>query len=206
MNIYSIYRARNKFTGIVYIGFTSKTLAQRKTDHKQKALLYEGQTKFYKAIREFGWDAFIWELIYQAKESVDLPYLSHTLKVMEPHFIEEYDSINNGYNSQTGGMYFPVMRGEDHPLYNKGHSDESCKKISDNHHDVSGKNNPMYGRLGKDNPRSIKFWAISPDGIRYEGVGIRDFCKYHNLTRPLVISVMNGSQSHHKGWTFGRLI
>jgi hypothetical protein len=31
-------------------------------------------------------------------------------------------------------------------------SDERKKKISDNHADVSGKNNPIFGRFGKDHP------------------------------------------------------
>ena len=35
--------------------------------------------------------------MYQSKDR------EHTLKTMEPYFINEYDSFNNGYNSTIGG-------------------------------------------------------------------------------------------------------
>ncbi|MFW9899660.1 MAG: NUMOD3 domain-containing DNA-binding protein [Candidatus Thorarchaeota archaeon] len=41
------------------------------------------------------------------------------------------------------------MKGENHPLYNKGHSEESKQKISNTRKKLSiakGKNNPMYGK------------------------------------------------------------
>lgn len=39
---------------------------------------------------------------------------------------------------------------ENHPMYNQSPSKETRQKISDNHADVSGKNNPMYGRKRLD--------------------------------------------------------
>jgi len=44
------------------------------------------------------------------------------------------------------------IKKENHPMYGKHHSEESRKKIKQNHQDLRGKNNGMYGvhRLGKD--------------------------------------------------------
>ena len=62
--------------------------------------------------------------------------------------------------------------GENNGMYGKHHSDETKKKLSENHYDCSGENNPMYGkhhskescekmsahRMGEDNP----FYGKSP--------------------------------------------
>jgi group I intron endonuclease len=93
-SIYSIYKATNTINGKVYIGFDSKW-PKRQIVHKSnhKKVNY----KFYNAIRKYGWDNFEWTLIYQSKDR------EHTLKIMEPHFIQEYDTFVNGYNSTLGG-------------------------------------------------------------------------------------------------------
>ena len=94
MNIYSIYRVTNIVNNKVYIGFTSNLNIRIQT-HKKRLHLYN--FKFYAAIKKYGWDNFVWEEIYQSKD------LSHTKNVMEPYFIEHYDSYHIGYNSTLGG-------------------------------------------------------------------------------------------------------
>jgi group I intron endonuclease len=94
MNIYSIYKATNKFDGKCYIGFATnfkKRVTRHKTDSKTK------NNKFYYSIRKYGWDNFVWEVLYQSKDKI------HTLKVMENFFIVQYDSYTNGYNETLGG-------------------------------------------------------------------------------------------------------
>lgn len=39
------------------------------------------------------------------------------------------------------------------PMLGKSHSEQSRKKISENHHDVCGKNNPMYGKKHSEETR-----------------------------------------------------
>lgn len=93
--IYTIYRATNTITGKVYIGFDS-SWPKRKSEHKgdaKRGIKY----KLYNSIRKYGWDKFVWEPIYQS-----LDY-THTLTIMEPLFIAEYDSLANGYNGNKGG-------------------------------------------------------------------------------------------------------
>lgn len=94
MIIYSIYKCVNKLNGKVYIGFDSKW-PNRQQEHKYN-INFRNQ-KFYRAIRKYGWNNFQWDIIYQSFDG------EHTLKVMENHFITEYDSYNNGYNETLGG-------------------------------------------------------------------------------------------------------
>lgn len=92
--ICSIYKCTNLINGKIYIGFTID-LHRRKAVHLSSSK--KEDTKFYRAIRKYGAENFIWEVIYQSLD------FDHCLKVMEPYFIAEYDSYRSGYNSTHGG-------------------------------------------------------------------------------------------------------
>lgn len=102
MKIYTIYKATNKRNGKVYIGFT-KNWPHRINGHNYDRRHGISTNKsFYNAIEKYGWDSFDWEPIYQSQD------FRHTLKVMEPYFIDEYRSWVgftdcNGYNVTRGG-------------------------------------------------------------------------------------------------------
>jgi group I intron endonuclease len=145
MNIYRIYRATNTISGKVYIGFTSGPLRGRMTTHKHNCFTRLYKNKFYDAIRSYGWDKFVWEEIYLAKESVKAQQ-SHTLKVMEDYFIQEYDSLNNGYNIAPGGGGFPDTTGANNPMFNKNHKKESIALMKKNRTGkTAGADNGMWG-------------------------------------------------------------
>lgn len=102
MDIYSIYKATNLLNGKCYIGFDSNwPKRQEKHFHWAFYITLKKHKEYYysihKALREFGKDFFTWEIIYQSQDS------KHCLKVMEPYFIKEYDSFQNGYNMTSGG-------------------------------------------------------------------------------------------------------
>lgn len=119
MNIYSIYKATCVITNQSYIGFDSNW-PNRKKEHNRE---YKKQSniKFYNAIKKYGWQNFIWEVIYNSKDG------EHTLNVMESHFITEYDSMLNGYNTTGGGRRGPILFGESNGMYGKTHSNEIKK-------------------------------------------------------------------------------
>jgi len=102
MVIYSIYKATNKVNNKVYIGFDYNWPSRKQThfyNHRSKSC---PKWAFYGALKKYGWDNFIWEVIYQSKEK------EHTLKTMENYFINEYRSYIGfsgcmGYNSTLGG-------------------------------------------------------------------------------------------------------
>ena len=115
MCIYSIYKATNRITGKVYIGFDSNW-PNRKNNHLHKH--NKLNTKFYNSIRKHGWNNFVWEIIYQSIDG------EHCLQTMEPYFIKDYNSLSEGYNMTMGGE--GVMLG-------RKHSAESTKKMSKSH-------------------------------------------------------------------------
>jgi hypothetical protein len=47
-----------------------------------------------------------------------------------------------------------------------------------------------------------RFIAISPDGIKYEGLGYTKFALLHNLEPSNVNRCLNGKRKQTKGWTF----
>jgi group I intron endonuclease len=86
-------------SGKHYIGKTINAKA-RKREHlcNSKVLI----TKFYSAIRKYGLESFEYEVLF---ESVLLTNdeLNILLNEKEKHFIQMFDSFNNGYNLTLGG-------------------------------------------------------------------------------------------------------
>jgi hypothetical protein len=79
---------------------------------------------------------------------------------------------------------------------------ETRRKISKNHADVSGKNNPMFGKL----TGIPKLWLITfPDGHREKILGLNRFCKQHKLTRNRMKVVAKGLQEKYKGFTCSQI-
>lgn len=88
-----IYRARNIINGKVYIGQTkNKRFKYRIKEHVKNAC--DGKNscpKFYRAIRKYGQDNFVWEIICECYNPVDL-------NKAEDIFIELYLYRKNSYN------------------------------------------------------------------------------------------------------------
>lgn len=100
----------------------------------------------------------------------DVAYSKEELDFREDYWIVYYDSINNGYNHKRGGANGSpseetkqkmsiANKGENNSFYGKTHTEEtkqkirianknriwteeSKRKLKENHRDVSGKNNP----------------------------------------------------------------
>lgn len=85
-----VYKHTLKETGQVYIGQTNNI------KNRWKPSAYKNCIKFYNAIQKYGWDNFEHEIL------VDELTLEEANE-LETKFIIEYDSINNGFNLNTGG-------------------------------------------------------------------------------------------------------
>ena len=135
MDIYSIYKVTNNTNGKIYIGFDSNW-PNRKYSHKKRYTEQNHKkTKFYNAIRKYGWDNFNWEVIYQSLDP------EHCKNVMENYFITEYKTYIgfvdcNGYNMTLGGdgsigVAVSQITRQKLSMSNMGHkvSDETKRKI-----------------------------------------------------------------------------
>ena len=101
-----IYKITNKINGKVYIGQTIRSLDDRWQQHLRNAK--NGvQTHFYHAIRKYGEENFIPEIICSANTKEEL-------NVLETYYIQEYDAIDLGYNMIDGGnnnvMFIPEVK------------------------------------------------------------------------------------------------
>ena len=94
-NNYIIYKVQNECMGEVYIGATTSSLNERKLDHIQKANKETGH-QFQEEIATYGEDTFIWEQIDTAENINELAR-------KEKEYIFQYNSKEEGYNSDAGG-------------------------------------------------------------------------------------------------------
>ena len=85
-----VYKHTLKETGQVYIGQTNNI------KNRWKPSAYKQCVKFYNAIQKYGWDNFEHEIL---ANNLTLEEANE----LETKFIIEYNSINNGFNLNTGG-------------------------------------------------------------------------------------------------------
>ena len=124
---------------------------------------YSHETKLYKAMNKYGYANFKIELVEQVDD--------YKLNEREQYWIATYDTINNGYNISPGGDGGPLFAGHKHSEATKQKISTRCSKLKwftngiqdvmrevcpDGYRpgrtnlDVSGCNNPMYGKIPKN--------------------------------------------------------
>ena len=118
-------------TGIksYYVGQTVKTIEAR-AGLNGSNYLNNPESKFCRAIKKWGWDAFTVSILVENIQTYE------ELNMLEIKYIEEYNSYNDGYNSNLGGGSQNGFK----------FSEESRKKMSDAKKGMFvGDKNPMYG-------------------------------------------------------------
>lgn len=145
-----IYKITNKVNGKVYIGQTIKGFDKRYNSCGsgiERVYNYHMKNKKNKksyndhllnSIKKYGLESF--EVI----KVLDIAFSRIELDIKEKHYIDLYKSCNEsfGYNKTLGGEGISGYE----------YTETQKQKMSENHADVSGKNNPMYGKLGKLSP------------------------------------------------------
>lgn len=117
--------------------------------HKAKSFTnkYKGSGKLIReAFKKYGINNFSVELIEWC-DSED------SLNERERYWISKYNATEdpNFYNLSNGGEGFGGLSGDKNPAKRP----DVRKKMSENHADFSGKNNPNYGGLSEINKRHI---------------------------------------------------
>lgn len=97
-----IYMATNLVNGKKYIGQTTYSLEYRKAQHLLESQR-EGGFAFHKAIRKYGADSFIWEVLEDNISD------RATLNRRESYWISVHNSYDFGYNMTRGGENNPMF-------------------------------------------------------------------------------------------------
>jgi group I intron endonuclease len=88
-----IYKATNKINGDFYIGLSKYPIEDRRKGHYKEAAGSRSNGLFHNAIRKYGEDCFVWEVIDTASSL-------EKLKQLEIKYIAE---LNPRYNMTAGG-------------------------------------------------------------------------------------------------------
>jgi hypothetical protein len=81
-----VYIALSKTTDKVYVGYTSKTLDERVTKHRNnyRRECYN-HIHFCKALKKYGWDDFEWITIYESDDIEELKRREHAAILIYEH-------------------------------------------------------------------------------------------------------------------------
>ena len=124
MNKYTVYMHVNNINNKKYIGITKQTPQER---WRQGGFGYQGQTKFWNAIVNYGWNNFTHEII---KTNLSAEEASQ----LEIDLIKKYDTIKNGYNADLGGTITnhssETIEKIRQSMIGKQHTEETKNKIS----------------------------------------------------------------------------
>lgn len=141
-----------------YIGQTIRTIEERAGSNGCK-YMDNPNSKFCRAIKKWGWDAFEVEVLVEGIETME------ELNKLEIEYIKKYDSYNNGYNSTLGGGN----------LCGYHHTEETKRKISENHAPMKGELNGMYGvKMTEESKRKMR-----ENHMDYKGENHPFFGKHH---------------------------
>lgn len=98
-----VYKITNTKNGKIYIGQTTRTLEERFQRHKQDALSGRLDTHFARAIRKYGPEAFIAEIIDTATTQEELTnkeyYWIGYYKTYQKGYNETFDKLKSGGNT-----------------------------------------------------------------------------------------------------------
>ena len=180
-------------SGKRYYGVTKLNVKQR----WQNGRGYKDNEDFWEAIEKYGWCNFQHIIVVKDLTKDEDYWLEETL-------IEAWDTRNTdkGYNIAKGGhgtngwnpsdetkkKMSEAKMCENNYWYGKQRSEETKKKMKKNHADVSGENNPMYGKYGKNHPRAKavicittgRIFHTAKEGAKYYGIisnNITNCCK-----------------------------
>jgi len=121
-----IYQIRNLINGNLYIG-QAKNLKLRKQKHFSELRRNAHKNKHLQnAYLKYGESNFVFEIILICDEE----FLTYNEQLLVDKFNPEYNIRRECVDSNIGLK----------------HSEESKKKIKENHTDISGELNPMYGK------------------------------------------------------------
>jgi group I intron endonuclease len=209
-----IYSARNKINGKRYIGATTWTLNHRISGHKARSNDIGRQHPLYRAIREFGWENFEWEVLYK-------DIAPEMMEVAEMCTIYIHGSFDDGYNTTLGGKGQIGNKWDDERKAK--HSDtrkgipSKCRgrKLSEGHKQklsISHLGQVAWNKGRKCSEEWIRKNVLANGGRPFlvfrgeekigEWINQRECAKELGINNKEICSCLKGRQNTHKGYTF----
>lgn len=148
-----VYKATSKTSGKSYIGKTTNTLKQRIGEHVRKSKTSKHTNHFHNAIKKYGEDDFVWEVLDNCDDE-------EVLNILEIKYIKLHNTYNDGYNLSLGG------EGQTGYKYTEEHS----KNMS-----VSMKKAYSEGR------KKSVFETMSDESINKIREGAKKWCKENTI-------------------------
>lgn len=224
-NASGIYRITCITTGKFYIGSAVNLRLRRKEHFGTLQRNTHKNPKLQRAWNKYGSDNFTFDIL----ELVLIPEMltareQHWFGKLKP-FGDRGFNIAKTAGSNLGVKCSPekakkigdTQRGRPRPHVGVPRSAETRKKLS-----IAGKGRPSpnkgkspsaevraklsaAAKLQSHDPEIFaasmkRIIAISPNGIEYDVVGIRRFCREHNLLHTKMMQVAQGKYSQHRGW------
>ncbi len=188
--MYTVYKHTSP-SGKSYIGITRNTMMKRWQQHK-----YEAQAPRHQGVNSRK----LWNALRMHKSGWSHQVLTVTdslgeANALEGFFIIYYDTFVGGYNSTPGGDGCI-----DHTL-------EARRRISEANKGLRNHSTP-HSAAAKEKisaTKSKEYVVTFPDGHCEVVVGLRQFCKAHNLCNGSMFHVVAGKRAHYKRFKATRL-
>ncbi len=170
-----IYCATNKYTGLKYIGLTTRGLQHRKKTH-WRSVEKGSKTYFHNALRKYKLNGFNWKILERVN-NID------KLAKREIHYISEYNTYKEGYNSTLGGEV---------PF--KTNRFKKSKKTK----------RPDIYKV-KENKKFREYQITTPDNIKIKVIRLKDYCRnnlgaYYLKYYKSFKACIRGELSEYKGY------
>ena len=172
----------NKTDEIVYVGKDSK-INKHNNRHYQHTRKCNYNHQIINKIIQNNPSRYSYEVLFIGKgKYID----DNLLNNLEIGYIGTYNpkfNFTKGGDGRSGvipwnkGMEFPK---ENHPLYGKHLSEETRLKISKNHHNVNGVNNPRYRA---DIPTGEQLYSENKKGLSYNKLAEKYDCGWATIQR-----------------------
>ncbi len=194
--------------GKMYIGLTTRTIRERKNEHKSDFLSKRNNWPVYNAMNKYGWENIKWEILED--NITDFEYL----KEREAFNILKYDTyLPNGYNMTLGGE----------GRYGRIVSEETRKKMS-----LSQKSKPLTKKQLKNlrnlwkicrgrkqskeeiehrrkTLRKYTYDLIDKQGNNYNNIeDLRSFCIDKEINYLSLYSRIHLGKKTYKGWVINK--
>lgn len=201
-----IYKVTNLINNKVYIGLTTRTFEERKKQHLREAINSNSKKYFHNALRKYGNDNFIWEII-------DVAETQEELNEKEIYWISLFNSYGKqGYNQTRGGEGASGYK----------HSDESRKKMSKDRigrtHSEDSKKMMSMSQKGRVHSKETKMKiGKSRKGSKHplaklneesvleikelikNRMSLTEIAKIFNVNGTIVVKIKNGETWKHVG-------